>query len=337
MRQSLISLLQCALVSPEDHFRTLWNRVDAALCEPPVVDRQGLFAESKIYLKTEGYAMIYMPLSKYHINISPKLMCSDSTILAPYTLLKDELNFYDNEGNYQSVDVMLQYITDGVPLAYAGLKSDEVLAILAQLKEECHRIGFSHNNLTPYDIMIREDSTPYLIRCHYATFTGAHDNFDSVCHAILSNEGSLADAESLYITDDNQRQEGSCFTRYNHAGLYGYKDHRGQVVIRPQFKWAGDFYEHRAVVRTRSGYGVIDTSGNFVLLPMFDTLYYNVSYTIFYTIVNNNPTAKRRRGSFDVRDYEIEGYDYNGNQIEAGDARLGELLAIHMRSIFVDR
>jgi hypothetical protein len=96
MRQSLISLLQCALVSPEDHFRTLWNRVDAALCEPPVVDRQGLFAESKIYLKTEGYAMIYMPLSKYHINISPKLMCSDSTILAPYALLKDELSFYED-------------------------------------------------------------------------------------------------------------------------------------------------------------------------------------------------------------------------------------------------
>lgn len=337
MRQSLISLFQSALVSPEDHFKTLWNKIDVSLSEPFVIDRQGLFAEAKVYLRTEGYAMIYMSLSKFHIDISPELMRSDSTILSPYILLSDELGFYDSQGNYQSVDIMLQYITEGVPLAYSGLTDHEVMLIVDELEAECRRIGFSHNNLSPYDILVSPDRHPYLIRYHYATFTGAHDNFDSVRRALLMQSQNLTDVESIYITENEQKEVSSCFVKYNHAGLFGYKDHYGKVVIRPKFRWAGEFYEHRAVVRTSSGYGVIDTSGDFVVQPIFDILYYNVCYTLFYTIIDNNPPTKRRRGSFDERNYEIVGFDYNGTQINAEDPRLKELLAIHLRSIFVDR
>lgn len=50
--------------------------------------------------------------------------------------------------------------------------------------------------------------------------------------------------------------------RIRENGLWGYADKNGQVVISPQFREACDFHEGRARVRDRRYWGYIDTQGN---------------------------------------------------------------------------
>ena len=54
---------------------------------------------------------------------------------------------------------------------------------------------------------------------------------------------------------------------------YGYMDKAGRVVIKPQFSFAGDFYEGRAWAQVlKNGewvYGYIDKTGAFVIPPEF--------------------------------------------------------------------
>lgn len=57
------------------------------------------------------------------------------------------------------------------------------------------------------------------------------------------------------------------------GGLFGYADAAGNVIVRPQYQWAGDFEEGRAVVCSPEGYyGLIDRDGVQVILPEYDDL-----------------------------------------------------------------
>ena len=54
--------------------------------------------------------------------------------------------------------------------------------------------------------------------------------------------------------------------------VYGYIDHKGNVVIEPQFQNAQPFYENgiAEVSNLDDKYGLIDTNGNYVVKPEFD-------------------------------------------------------------------
>lgn len=341
MKQSLISLFQSALISPEDHFKTLSNKIDSSLTESIFVDWCGMFAEVKIYIYGRGYAILYMPLTEFRLEISAELMRDDSYILSPYLLLKDELRFYDSNGNQHTLDLMLQYIKGGVPLAYSSLDTEQSLAVVSELESECQRIGFSHNHLTLYDIMLSPENRPYLIRYHYATFNGAHDNFDAVRTALTISGNNLLDTSVHYDSEQDQLISEGCseLVCYRKNNQYGYKDREGNIVLRAKYRWAGDFYEQRAVVKTASGYGVIDLSGNFIVEPIHDMLYYNLYHTIFYNvhIVADNDSRSRSRQHTKPPIYEIYGFDYNGTALKPTDPRLQELLDNHMKSVFKDK
>lgn len=51
------------------------------------------------------------------------------------------------------------------------------------------------------------------------------------------------------------------------AGLYGYINNQGSWIIKPSFKYAGDFKNGLAVIGNTGGYGVIDSSGSIRLTP----------------------------------------------------------------------
>lgn len=54
--------------------------------------------------------------------------------------------------------------------------------------------------------------------------------------------------------------------------FWGYADSDGYYVIQPCFEDAGDFYEGRAAVRVRSGWGLIDRTAGFIMLPQYELL-----------------------------------------------------------------
>jgi hypothetical protein len=53
-------------------------------------------------------------------------------------------------------------------------------------------------------------------------------------------------------------------------GKYGYVDYSGNVIIQPQFVYAGEFSEGRAVVMIGEKCGFIDNTGKQVILPLYD-------------------------------------------------------------------
>lgn len=65
-------------------------------------------------------------------------------------------------------------------------------------------------------------------------------------------------------------QEGLAYFQ-DHQGLYGFVDHYGRVVIKPQYNGAGGFYNARAVVKDRNSdlWGYIDKQTNWIVKPQF--------------------------------------------------------------------
>ncbi len=54
-------------------------------------------------------------------------------------------------------------------------------------------------------------------------------------------------------------------------GKWGYVDHRGKIIIQPQFQWAEFFYDERAAVQVDGKWGYIDPTGAMVIPPSFNT------------------------------------------------------------------
>ncbi len=60
--------------------------------------------------------------------------------------------------------------------------------------------------------------------------------------------------------------------RYRKGDRWGYADTALRPLTAPQFTSAGDFHEGRAAVACKSGYGLLDRSGNYVMEPRFEAL-----------------------------------------------------------------
>ncbi len=75
-----------------------------------------------------------------------------------------------------------------------------------------------------------------------------------------------------YIFVGNLR-EGLLSFKEDIGGKYGFIDEKGKIVIKPpQFAFAQDFCEKRAVVNIMNNYGVINTEGNYVIEPKYNDI-----------------------------------------------------------------
>src|SRR4051794_20807220 len=59
--------------------------------------------------------------------------------------------------------------------------------------------------------------------------------------------------------------------RIERHGKWGFIDRTGQVVIRPRFDEAGDFFDRRAPVRVGAKWGYISENGAVVIRPQYDS------------------------------------------------------------------
>ncbi len=313
MLPPLLSLFQNAILYPDGHLQTIWTKVITSRCGPVYIDYSGMFAEAQIYLQDRGLALLYMPLRSYNKEIFNYLSSPPSELLCPYILLEDELITYDGMGDVRTYDLILQYIPQGELLAYTPLGSD-VLPMIDELEQECRRVGFSHNNLNPYNVIVSNLGQLHPIRYHFATMDGARDNFDAL-RAMFQpkphSKAELNDADFIYDVGDCEIYDAhQGFIRFLKDGLYGYKDLAGNDIIPAQFIWATDFLENRAIVATQSGYGVINTAGRYIVPPEYEILYYNTDYMIFYYFEYDS----------------VVGFDYNGRPLEPDDYRFEHLL-----------
>lgn len=309
MRTSLATLYS-ALASPVDHFKTLWRVLEQNENCAIKIDRNGIFAEARVNIAKRGEAILYMPLKEMELNNLPALANPSSSVICPYIVLKDELVYYDYTNKPNSCDIILQYIPSGYSIYHSPLKNEELLQLLTELECECKRIGFSHNDLDIHDIIISDNNQAYIIRNHFATMDGAYDNFDHIRQQ-LTESSRLNDISTRYTTDDCQLFEPyNGFIRFRKDGLFGYKNIKGKDIIEAKYLWAGDFFERRAIVKTETGYGVIDPKDRVIIPPMFDNLALDTKRSIF-TYWHED---------------ELHGLDYNGRPLDNSDSRLQQIL-----------
>lgn len=96
-------------------------------------------------------------------------------------------------------------------------------------------------------------------------------------------------------------------------GLWGYINKLGEVVIKPQFRCAGQFSEGLASVRLNGTYGFIDGTGNFVIEPLYD-IAYSFEYGQAKVYLDAKPYYIDKKGQiiFEHNFSEIVGFDENG-------------------------
>ncbi len=289
-----------ALQIPYEAFDRL--REAEVICDAsgiPLLHRTTSYVEAEIRWQGAAY-LLMMPLSscirhrmEHRLH---RLMHLAGNQLASLQLLDDELRWFDAQGIERHTDLLLH--------ALSGVSFDEGCALLGttraiealdRFETALHSIGLCHNNLTRSNLRFVDDCLVAL-RPFAATFDGSFAT-DHKALEMLRQElreaaccaPSLEDCSVDYTTP--QRLSGHRFVGNEFEGLYcveeeqgyGYVDAQNHFVITPQFLWADDFHENRAVVETIDGMGVIDRKGTYILPPRFEMIEYLYEQSLFKT------------------------------------------------------
>ena len=268
----------------------------------PVTDRMvvcnTMFAEFAVDWQGERW-LLSTPLSANAVQtigsmarMAVKLRAARPQHIAEYRVFHSELRFADSAGGQHRCDVVMQLRPDGDTLdRVASVSSHErMLEQIESMQAEFARIGFAHNNLKPENIIVTADERLIAMRCHFARMGGDADT------GAGGNDGRAFEALRRYVLSkplDDVPGDGRCevvnavAAGYEVAGgeceqrililrdgVYGYADHRGDVVIEPQFNRAESFREGRAEVELNGLKGLIDKDGKWVVPARCDELEY---------------------------------------------------------------
>ena len=219
------------------------------------------------------------------------------------TILSEELTMVDSLGRKHHFDIILQAMPEGVTLkeAVTRYRADDLLLVIHKMKQRLDAIGFRHNNLTPSNIIIRDNGVAHPLRYWYAEWELFSDNDISPAIAYIKHH-SNRDADSSRLPLFVGEEEGCTtptpregITRLCKGGRYGFVDSDGVQVTPFIYTWASDFCEGRAIVARNGKMGVINSRGAKVIHQIYDTIEFDVESGIF--------TATRDRYKYLI-DYE---------------------------------
>ncbi len=282
-----IVIFKDALECPAEHFRTLRGLVPVRREGEIVVSRTARFAEAEISIDGCRW-LICAPLTRTATaaveRTAEKLRYVESDFLCEYRLLYSEMTFEDELGRRCECDIVIQRLPEGEAFgrdtSYDGRR---IRAMLDALHAEFERIGFTHNNLKPSNLIIGDDGRIHPVRYHYAEIgPSCRDDFTPLYEIIGTDIGCqvVGDVCAAYETADNDGEtvfplhEG--LRRICRGERYGFADESGGIAIPIRFLWADDFREGRTVVETENGLGLIDKSGREIIPAIYDDVCYDI-------------------------------------------------------------
>lgn len=281
-----IVIFKEALECPSEHFRTLRGIVPVRRDGEIVVSRTARFAEAEIRMDGCRW-LVCAPLTRTATasveRTAEKLRYVDSDFLCEYRLLYSEMTFEDGLGRPCECDIVLQRLPEGEAFdRNTSYDSGRIGAMLDALRAEFERIGFTHGNLKPSNLIIGDDGRMHPIRYHYARIgQPCRDDFAPLYGIIGSDGGGFvgdvsapygatgSDGETMFAMHEGLR-------RICRGDRYGFIDESGGIAIPIRYLWADDFREGRAVVETENGMGLIDTSGREVIPAIYDDVCYDI-------------------------------------------------------------
>lgn len=90
--------------------------------------------------------------------------------------------------------------------------------------------------------------------------------------ALIDLTGKVLKSYPYEMVDDYG--EGMLAFRKSNEGKWGYMDESGKVMIEPKFTGTQSFIEGKAIVNVDNNYGLIDTQGNYIIKPNYNSLLY---------------------------------------------------------------
>ncbi len=276
------------LLDDNPRFKTLREVTACIKNGNPIISRTSQFAEAQIEIDGKHY-MLCLPLSGT-VEPSVERICIALTNLSPvalteYRLFKNEITMPDSMGQDASFDVILHAIPEGEPLDKAALfvTTGRLRTAFDMLKRELTAIGFVHGNLKPSNLIYGTDRHLYPIRYNYARLGATAEEVENDLRNIaqfIENTPEIAEIgeEPSTLTEyttprpcDEHFPMQDMMRRVRKGELYGYLDDEDSEVIAPQFIYAENFFENRAVVQTVEGkMGVIDHDCKWIVEPIYD-------------------------------------------------------------------
>jgi hypothetical protein len=143
-------------------------------------------------------------------------------------------------------------------------------------------LAMQQRNFTPrrsvIALMKRVAVTPFAPMAILAGLSGRSDEVPAVVtdHGRPSG-GVFAKAEDVSLRVDFSRCDhvadvSDTIVRFMERGRWDFADRHGNRITSSRYLSAGDFYEGRAKVETREGWGLIDREGGYVMAPGFELL-----------------------------------------------------------------
>ena len=275
------------LISKNRTFRTLRGVIPVTINSQPKIVRTTHFAEAHILIDKEEY-LLSLPLNgEIATNIArtaTAIGLLGSPVLTQYKILPAEIELPDSTGKCTPCDLILHRIPAGESLdkAVSHLPTEQLHTLLDILCQEVVKVGFLHGNLKPSNLIFTENGHLYPIRYHYAKVGASEEQILAEIDAIRNYINShpkieLIGTETTPAEYEQQLPYDEIFPmqdlmrRVRKGELYGYIDSNNNEVIEPQYTYAENFFENRAVVRTLEGkMGVIDHGNRWILEPIYD-------------------------------------------------------------------
>ena len=189
-----------------------------------------------------------------------------------------------------------------------SMSRQELLLGLEELDDRLKGLDISHNNLTANNIIVDEEGRWVPIRQYYTRrgYGGDAEGFRRLRELIIKYTTPMEEVDISRLTPWLKRSAVDMDALFEGRrqittgeGI-GFEDEFGEVVIEPQYIWASNFMENRAMVRTKEGrMGVINRYGRVIISTIYDSVEYSPSSGKSVVQCNNL--------------YSI--FDYNGKQL----------------------
>lgn len=235
-------------------------------------------------------------VSRRAVYLAGRLHESPSLRISGFRLAKDAMAWLDERGELRTEHLFAEQLPEGRPLNEVldmGYPAELLHSELTAMQQEFVRLGFSHGNLKPENLLLTPKNRLIATRCYRARFEGPSPEDEQAFQALhkladLRGDGDRFDGIGTEtegadnFPDDWAGPFSEGLRPIIRQGLYGFADTAGRAVIRPRFLAAEPFYEGRAVVQTKSGYGVIDKTGEIIVSPYYDDILYDRKRSLFH-------------------------------------------------------
>ncbi len=290
-----------ALESPSEPLRKVLNDPHPA-CRfedgSPRIRRLTDFFEADVVCRGTLFrvaAPIRREISRETVRNAGRLNDIGSPRISGFRLAEEAMAWLDERGELRTEHLFVEQVPEGRPLDEAldrGYSAAALHRELTALQQEFARIGFSHGNLKPENLLLTPNDRLIVTRCYRARFDGPSPEDErsfAALHRLADQKGDpqhrIPETNSEETVDYPGEWAGPCSEGMRPIltkGVYRFVDVRRKKLIKRSFQAVESFYEGRAVVRTREKFGVIDKTGEFVIAPFYDEIIYNRNKSLFY-------------------------------------------------------